>query len=141
MGKILKQLTLRTPAAQLKAVRLSGFSQSLIWRCDDLYNSKGVICVKILIVYFTQTGNTEKVAKGIFEELITLGHEVHIEKIKGITSDILENFNLVFIGAACHDTDLAQPVNQFLEGISHSPPYKMAGFVTHATYTDEDGNR
>jgi flavodoxin len=99
------------------------------------------MCVRILIVYFTQTKNTEKVAKGIYEELLTQGHEVHLEKIEGITPDILDDYNLVFMGSACHDADLAQPVKQFLDGISHSPPYKMAGFVTHATYTDEGGNR
>jgi len=97
--------------------------------------------MRILIVYFTQTKNTEKVAIGIYEELITQWYEVRIEKIEGITPNILDDYNLVFIGSACHDADLAQPVKQFLEEISHSPPYKMAGFVTHATYTDEGGNR
>jgi flavodoxin len=99
------------------------------------------MCVRILIAYFTQTKNTEKVAKGIYEEVATHGYEVHLEKIEGIAPDFLDNYNLVFMGSACHDADLAQPVKQFLEGISHSPPYKMAGFVTHATYTDEGGNR
>ena len=97
--------------------------------------------MRVLIVYFTQTKNTEKVAKGIYEELLTQGHEVHLEKIEAITPDILDNYNLVFMGSACHDSDLAQPTKQFLEGISQSPPYKLAGFVTHATYTHEGGNR
>jgi len=97
--------------------------------------------VKILIVYFTQTKNTEKVATGIYEELLTHGHEVHIEKIEGITPGILEEYSIIFMGSACHDADLAQPVKQILEGIPHSPPYKMAGFVTHSTFTGEGGNR
>ena len=97
--------------------------------------------MRILIVYFTQTNNTEKVAKGIYEELLTQGHEVHLKKIEGINPDILDDYNLVFMGSACHDADLAQPTKQFLEGISQSPPYKLAGFVTHATYTHEGGNR
>ena len=97
--------------------------------------------MKILIVYFTQTNNTEKVAKGIYEELLTQGHKTDLEKIGGITPDILDNYNLVFVGSACHDADLAKPVKQFLEGISHSPLYKMAGFVTHATYMGEGGDR
>jgi len=97
--------------------------------------------VRILITYFTQTNNTEKVAKGIYEELSAQGHEVHLEKIEGINPDILDEYNLVFIGSACHDADLAQPVIQFLEGVSPSPPYKMAGFVTHSTMTEEGGTR
>ena len=97
--------------------------------------------MRILIVYFTQTKNTEKVANGIYEELLTQGHEVRLEKIEGITPENLEDYNIIFMGSACHDADLAQPVKQLLEGIPHSPPYKIAGFVTHATYTDDGGNR
>ncbi len=97
--------------------------------------------VKILITYFTQTNNTEKVAKGIYDEVLTQGHKADIEKIEKITPDILANFDLVFIGSACHDSDIAQPVKRLLEGISHSPTFKIAGFVTHATYTGEGGIR
>lgn len=97
--------------------------------------------MRILIVYFTQTKNTEKVARGIYEGLLSQGHEVHLEKIGGINSGILNDYDLVFVGSACNDADLAQPVKQFLDGVSHSPLFKMAGFVTHATYTGEGGNR
>lgn len=97
--------------------------------------------MRILIVYFTQTKNTEKVAKGIYEELLTQGHKVHLKRIEGITPDTLDDYDLVFVGSACHNTDLAQPLKQLLEGIPQSPPYKLAGFVTHATYTHEGGNR
>ena len=97
--------------------------------------------MRILIVYFTQTRNTEMVAKGIYEVLVTQGHEVHLKETEGINPDILENYNLIFMGSACHDADLAQPVKQLLEGIPHSPPYKMAGFVTHSTFTGEGGKR
>ena len=97
--------------------------------------------VRILIAYFTQTKNTEKIAKGIYEELSSQEHEVHLKEIERIDPDILNDYNLVFMGSACHDSDIAQPLKQFLEGISNSPSFKMAGFVTHSTFTGRGGKR
>jgi hypothetical protein len=50
-------------------------------------------------------------------------------------------YDLVFLGSACHDADLARPIKEFLERISVSPTFKLAGFVTHASYTPEGGER
>jgi len=97
--------------------------------------------MKILIVYFTQTKNTEKVARGIFDELSISGHEVHMEEIYGVTPDVLDDYDLIFVGSACHDADIAEPVKLLLEGLSDSPPFKLAGFVTHATYKEEGDER
>ena len=48
---------------------------------------------------------------------------------------------MVFLGSACHDTDLARPVKALLEQIPEAPPFKLAGFVTHAAYSPEGGDR
>jgi flavodoxin len=97
--------------------------------------------MNILIAYFSQTGNTAKVAQAIYEEALSQGYEVDLKKIAEITSNSLDAYDLVFLGSACHDTDLAKPVKRVLEGIASSPPFKLAGFVTHATYTPEGGTR
>ena len=97
--------------------------------------------MKILIAYFTETGNTAKVARAIYKEASSLGHEVHLKTVDQITSDSLITYDLVFLGSACHDADLAKPVKQILEGIASSPPFKLAGFATHATYTPKGGQR
>ncbi len=97
--------------------------------------------MRILITYFTQTNNTEKVATSMYDELVAQGHKVDIEKIKNLTPEVLNNYDVVFIGSACHDADVAQPVKEFLAGITPSPEFKMAGFVTHATHTAEQGGR
>jgi flavodoxin len=97
--------------------------------------------MRILITYFTQSNNTAKVARSIYDEILTQDHQVDLEKIENITPGVLDEYNLVFIGSACHDADVAQPVKEFLERISPSPAFKMAGFVTHATFTGEGGAR
>ena len=97
--------------------------------------------MNILIAYFSQTGNTAKVARAIYEEVLSQGHKVHLKKIAEITSNSLNAYDLVFLGSACHDADLARPAKQILEGIPQTPVFKLAGFATHATYTPEGGER
>ena len=46
---------------------------------------------------------------------------------------------MVFLGSTCHSTDLAQPVKRLLEEVDDAPPFKLAGFVTHATHMPEGG--
>jgi flavodoxin I len=97
--------------------------------------------MNILIAYFSQTGNTAQVARAIWEEVSSHGHEVHLKELGEITPDGLSDYDLVFLGSACHDADLAKPAKRMLEGIPPSPAFKLAGFATHATYTPDGGER
>jgi flavodoxin I len=95
----------------------------------------------VLIAYYSETGNTAQVARAIGEELESQGCEVHLRGIREITPDILAAYDLVFVGSACHDAGLAQPVKMFLDQIPSSPAFKLAGFATHASNTPEGGER
>jgi len=97
--------------------------------------------MKILIAYFTQTGNTEKVARAIYEEVLSQGHAAHLKSITETASDSLDAYDLVFLGSACHSADLAEPVKRILESITSSSSFKMAGFVTHATVKPQGNER
>ena len=103
--------------------------------------------MKILVVYYSETGNTAKIAEAICEGLMAKGHEADLMEIADaarpdeIAPDTLSAYDLVFLGSACHDADLARPVKGFLERIPDSPTFKLAGFVTHASYTPEGGDR
>jgi len=88
--------------------------------------------LKVLVAYYSETGNTEKIARAIYEE-VSKDHEAHLKKIKEVTVDTLNDYDLVFLGSACHSTDLAAPVKRMLDAIPHSPRFKLAGFFTHAT--------
>jgi len=88
----------------------------------------------VLVVYYSETGNTRKVAGAIYEEVST-EHEAELKRVEEITVDSLDDYDLVFLGSACHSADLARPAKRILNAIPKSPRFKLAGFFTHATYT------
>ena len=95
--------------------------------------------MKVLVVYYSQTGNTEKIANAIFEE-IAGKHEASLEKLQNIAPESTNDYDLVLVGSPCIDSDLAVPVKTFLNDLPDSPKFKLAGFYTHATFmTDDDG--
>ena len=96
--------------------------------------------MKILITYFSQTGNTEKIAQAI-HEVSSKNHESTLKKLKKVKIEELEDYNLVFIGSPCHDSDLAKPALRFLKKIPDSPKYAIAGFYTHSTFLPEGDER
>lgn len=97
--------------------------------------------MRILVAYYTQTGNTKKIAEAIAGELEPLGHEAVLENVRGLKPENLAGYEMIFLGSPCHSSDLAKPVKKLLEKIETSPGAKLAGFVTHSTYTPEGGER
>ena len=97
--------------------------------------------MRVLVGYYSETGNTARVARVIHKEALSQGHEAHLKAIGDVTVAALSAYDLVFLGSACHDADLARPAKQFLERLPSSPTFKLAGFVTHARYAPEGGDR
>jgi flavodoxin len=103
--------------------------------------------MKILIACYSETGNTAQIAGAIRKELSTTGLEADLMEIGTsdrpgeVVPDTLAGYDLIFLGSACHDADLARPVKEILAAIPPSPTFKLAGFVTHASYTPEGGDR
>lgn len=95
--------------------------------------------MKVLVTYFGQTGNTEKVARAIYEEASTT-NEADISKLEEINADDLIGYNFIFIGSPLHAGNLAAPVQEFLNSIQSGSGQKMACFITHAApaYPEQD---
>ena len=91
--------------------------------------------MKVLVIYFSQTGNTEKIALAIHEETLK-DHSSHLKKTQEVKVSEIEKYDLIFLGSACHSTDLGTPVKILLENLPHSPRFKLAGFFTHATMSN-----
>ena len=91
--------------------------------------------MKVLVAYYSETGNTEKVARAIHEE-VSEEHEALLEEVNKVTANDLSNYDLVFLGSPCHSSDLAAPVKRILDGLPRSPRFKLAGFFTHACTMD-----
>ena len=92
--------------------------------------------MKILVTYFSQTGNTEKIAQAI-HEVSSKNHESTLKRLKKVKIEELDDFDLVFIGSPCHDVDLAKPALRFLKKIPNSPKFAISGFYTHSTFLPE----
>ncbi|MCE7740926.1 MAG: hypothetical protein GOP50_00580 [Candidatus Heimdallarchaeota archaeon] len=92
--------------------------------------------MKILVTYFSQTGNTKQIAEAI-HEVTSQSNDSFLRDFNEITVSELDDYDLVFLGSACHHANLAPPVLKFIETMPSSPNFKLAGFVTHATYPPE----
>ncbi len=89
--------------------------------------------MKALVTYFSQTGNTKEIAEAIHESL-SAKIEANIGTVRSVDPNTLHDYDILFVGAPCHDSDLAPPVKGFLERLPDSPGFKLVGFFTHATY-------
>lgn len=89
--------------------------------------------MKILIAYYSETGNTKQVAQAMYAALAD-DHDVALMPVADVVVDRLGGFELVFLGAAVHDSDLARPLKRLLEALPMNPGFKLAGFSTHAVY-------
>jgi flavodoxin len=92
--------------------------------------------MKILVAYYSESGNTEKVARAIHGEA---GRE-HDGELLDIRSLDLENmdYDLVFLGSPVHSSDIAPIVRDTMSRFPEDPGFRLAGFVTHAAPRAED---
>jgi len=87
--------------------------------------------MKILVVYFSQTGNTRKVAEAIFE-VIEANKEIKpLEEIQS-----LEGYDLTFIGFPVLQFGPPRRVRIFLE--QNSKGKNVALFATHASWNSPE---
>ncbi len=97
--------------------------------------------MKVLITFFSQSGNTEKIARAILEEA-SLAHEADCKKLEDITPGEVAGYDFIFIGSPLHAGSLAAPVKECLSVLQASSGQKMAGFITHFSpaYPEQDMN-
>lgn len=90
--------------------------------------------MKILVAYFSQTGNTQQIAEAIHQEA-SGSHEADLAKVEEVSADSLEGYDLVFVGSPIHGNGLAAPVSELMGNLPEGA--KLAGFVTHASFAYE----
>ena len=88
--------------------------------------------MKILVCYFSNTGNTEKVAKSIADGLE--GEDLELLKIEDADPSKLKNYDLVVLGSGIYGGKLNKKVIDFMKGVTEYPP-KFAFFNTHQSAT------
>lgn len=93
----------------------------------------------MLVAYFSETGNTERVARAVSDAVTSEGHEVELEAASALTPSRLGEYDLIFLGSACHSSTLAEPVLALLSSIRPGAGHRLAGFATHSAPLPEGG--
>lgn len=86
---------------------------------------------KILVTYYSLTGNTKKVAEAIFEALDKDKDICPLLEVKNIDS-----YDLIFIGFPVHSHSIPYKVESFLRQLP--PGKKVALFSTHGAFTGSE---
>jgi len=81
--------------------------------------------MKILVAYFSQSGNTQQIAEAICQEAAEL-NEAELTRIEDTRADSLTAYDLVFVGSPIHGGGLAAQVKDLLEALPENPPFKMS---------------
>ena len=83
--------------------------------------------MKVLVTYYSETGNTEKVARAIYD-----GIEKAEKEILPIQeTENMEDYDLIFCGFPVHSHSIPAPAEKFLKGIPEGN--KIARFATHGS--------
>jgi flavodoxin len=87
--------------------------------------------MKILVTYFTKSGNTEKVAQAIYQ---AIGAKKEIVPLKEAKNP--DGYDIIFCGFPVHAHSVPVPVQNFIKSIP--PGKKLAFFVTHGSLRGGD---
>ncbi|MBW1721643.1 MAG: flavodoxin domain-containing protein [Deltaproteobacteria bacterium] len=83
--------------------------------------------MKVLVTYYSETGNTEKLAKAIFEGAGRVDKELMpIDQVGD-----LEKYELIFCGFPVHSSSVPGKVQEFLKRLPEGK--KLALFATHGS--------
>jgi len=95
--------------------------------------------MNVLVTYFSQSGNTERIANAIFEAAAA-DHDAALKKIEEITPEEAKGYDLIFMGSPLHSGALAATVKECLTTLKTAPGQKLAGFITHMApaYPEQD---
>lgn len=86
--------------------------------------------MKILITYYSNTGNTEKIAKSIEEGL--KDEDVALKPIKEVDVSSLKNYDLIFLGSGIYASRVDKSLSQLVSAVDDLPK-KFVFFCTHAS--------
>ncbi|MFX1460989.1 MAG: flavodoxin family protein [Promethearchaeota archaeon] len=94
--------------------------------------------MKVLIVYYTKYGNTEKVAKLIAEGISSIeGNEVIVNNVKDVNLKREDSYELILIGSPNHFGRHVGSVKKFINKLPNSQ-LKVKAYAVFDTYITAD---
>ena len=91
---------------------------------------------KALIIYFSRTGNTQKVASEI-AKVLSKKFEVIIKTPERVLTKDLSESKLLIIGTPVHKAAPAKPIKQFLEKLPRLENKKAIIYCTYTLHGDK----
>jgi flavodoxin len=92
--------------------------------------------MRVLVTYFSKSGNTKKIAEHIYAILKSKDHHVDMCSYDKINEMDLFGYDLYFIGSPCHSNDVVKPIKNVIDKLTLVKKAKIFGFVTHSTEVD-----
>lgn len=86
--------------------------------------------MKILVTYYSQSGNTEKVARSIFGGCT--GEETDLKPIDQVDPSDLKNYDLIFLGSGVYASRVHKSLGDLVSSAEELPA-KFLFFCTHAS--------
>ena len=86
--------------------------------------------LKILITYYSNTGNTQKVAESIKDGLSE--ENIQLISIKDLDPSVLNSYDLVFLGSGVYASRVHKSVLDLIKKAPKLPP-RIVYFCTHAS--------
>ena len=87
--------------------------------------------MKILITYFSNTGNTEKIAKSMKDGL--MDYDVDMISVKELNPEKLDSYDMILLGSGVYANKIERSVIKLVKKAIPKIPSKFAYFCTHAS--------
>lgn len=88
--------------------------------------------MKVLIIYYSQTGNTQKMARAIRDGMREEGHEVRLKHLKFVTFSELEDYDMIGFGSPIW-YEAPPNMRKFMEDMPRQDGKMAFSFCTHGT--------
>ncbi|MFX1258622.1 MAG: EFR1 family ferrodoxin [Promethearchaeota archaeon] len=89
--------------------------------------------MNVLIIYFSQTGNTKKIAKKIRKGILKSGNECELVRIKDVNKKNLENIDLIGIGTPTFLYREPRNIKKFIQELDEMNGKHCFLFCTHGS--------
>ena len=94
--------------------------------------------MKVLIIYYTQSGNTQAVAKAIARGADAAGAKVRMVRLKNATYEMMEEYDLIGIGSPVWKADTPN-MHAFIDHMPDQKGKHCFAFNRHGTLPHQIG--
>ena len=84
---------------------------------------------KAIVIYHTQFGNTEKIAKEVASGIGEQGIDVDCIRVEEVQVDKLKEYDLLVIGGPTHGFGMSKPMKEFIEKLERVDLHNKKAFA------------